>query len=136
MLSTSPAGGGSAGETTTGWNTGSGWLNDCDKSIASSPLKCSDHFWSIASTLLSVGSFATLTGDLSIDLPLSLVVSVFLFFTFLLLDYSELFVFLAFTPGVLLSSSEFKSCPSFATLRTDTKAGSTRVLLYSSWMAF
>ena len=69
-------------------------------------------------------------------LPLSFVVSVFLSFAFLLLDSSELCVFLAFAPGILLSSSEFKSCPSFATPNTDTKVGSTRELRDSSWMAF
>ena len=45
--------------------------------------------------------------------------------------------FLAFAPGVLLASSELKSCLSFATSSTDTKAGSRRMLIDSSfWMAF
>ena len=43
MLSTAPAGGGLAGEMTTGWITSSDWLNELDGNIASDLLKCSDH---------------------------------------------------------------------------------------------
>ena len=59
-------------------------------------------------------------------------------FEFLLLDSSELCVFLAFTPEVLLTSYEFKSGLSFIIPSTETKAGSTRlsdhVFLFSSDM--
>ena len=121
-MSTAPAGGGLAGETTTDWKTGSGLLKVLDKSITSNLLKRSDHFWSIPSSLLSVEGLDDLAGDGFLTaLPLSPVTdeSVFLSFTFLLLNSPELFVFLAFTSGVLLASSELKSYLSFATRKLD-----------------
>ena len=60
MLSTAPAGGGLAGGTTTDWNTGSGWVKDFERSIASSLLNLSNHFWSSCSSLLSVVSLEAL----------------------------------------------------------------------------
>ena len=86
MLSTAPAGGGLAGEMTTGWNPGSGWVNVLDRSIASNQLNLSDRFWSNCS-LLSVEGFATLVGDFFKDLPLSFTDDqVFLSFALMLLD--------------------------------------------------
>ena len=109
--------------------TGSGWLKVLDKSIASSLVKFSDHFWSTASSLLSVEGLETLASNtcLLTFLPLSFeysgILCIFLFLTFLLLDSSEVFVFLSFTTGVLLASSEFNlvclSLPQALTLKLD-----------------
>ena len=54
MLSTAPAGGGLAGTTKAGLNTGSGELKVLDSNIASKRLNLSDHFWPKSSSLLSV----------------------------------------------------------------------------------
>ena len=93
MLSTVPPGGGLAAGTTTDWKTGSGWLKALDKSRASNLLKHSNHFWAIASSLLSVKGLDDLAGDGFLTaLPLSLVTdeSIFLSFAFLALNSSEL----------------------------------------------
>ena len=92
MLTTEPAGGGLAGETTTGWKTGSGWLKLLDKSIASDVLKCSNHFWSIASSLLFVEGLEDLAGDGFLTvLPLSLFTDELVFLSFAFLSATRLF---------------------------------------------
>ena len=95
--------------------------------MASNLLKRCDHFWSNFSSLPSVDGLEALAGEqcLVAALPSSFGVSVFLSFALLLLDSSEPLLFLAFAPGVLLTSCGFKPCLSFATPRTVTDAGST-----------
>ena len=70
MLSTAPAGGGIAGDTTRDENTGSGWLKVLDSSIVSSLINLSDNFWSSCSSLMSVVSLIVLAGDFFTE-PLS-----------------------------------------------------------------
>ena len=130
LLSTASTGGGLDGNITTDWKTGSVWVNVLAKSIPSSLLNLSDHFWSNCWSLLSVESLPVLAGDFFTE-PLSVKEPAFLC-QVLLLDSSELCLFLSvFLSGVLLAY-----CTSFATTIRVTVAGSTSVLLDSSIMAF
>ena len=143
ILSTAPAGGGFTGVILTSRKDGSGWLHDLERSMASYLMNLSDHLRSMASSSLSVVTVEDLTGEecrflllFSLAILLSGVFCVFLAFAtsgVLLTASKPLSILLAFAPaGVVLKSSELLTPLSFATPITETRDGSTRVLLYSS----
>ena len=114
--------------------------------MASNMLNLSYHLRSMASSLLSVVTLEDLTSEecrffvISLASVMSGVFCVFLAFEtsgVLLTDSKLLSIFLAFAPvGVVLTCSQLLTPLSFATPITETRDGSTRVLLNSSGWAF